>query len=242
MIPAQHNKSAEALFFLYIIPAMRRHFHSIHLLGVEPDWPQNHPLLILPNHCSWWDGFFIYLLNSRVWRRKPYLMMLEEQLAQNRFFRYLGAYSVNSKNPGALRTSLRYTQEILSGRWQQNIMLCIFPQGELLPWQVRPLGYKPGMLWLLQNLNLPVWIVQMGIKIEFLLQQRPQVFIEFAEPLRYSDGEGTLEFWQQRHTRLLEAMDQKILHKEEGRLLLQGKKSVNTRWLQLRQSISRSKG
>jgi chlorobactene lauroyltransferase len=241
MIPARHNKAAQALFHLYVMPAMRRQFHSIHLLGDEPEWPRDRLLLILPNHCSWWDGFFIHLVNIRLWQRKVYLMMLENQLAKHRFFSRLGAFSIDPESPGGIRQSLRYTREILSAGPAGERMLCIFPQGELLPWQIRPLSYKPGLLWLLQRCETPVCLVQMGIKMEFLLQQRPQAFIEFAEPLIYSGQEMTLLAWEERHAALLDRMGQRILAGQEGRILLQGRGSVNTRWLRWRRLIRRSK-
>ena len=230
MIPARHSKAAQTLFELYIMPAMKRQFHAIHLLGTEPVWPDEYPLLILPNHCSWWDGFFIYLLNRRLWRRTPFLMMLEEQLRQYRFFSRLGAFSIDPATPGGIRESMRYARSILAaGRGNQR-MLCIFPQGELLPWHIRPLGYKPGLLWLLQRTGRPVCAVQMGIKIEFLLQQRPEVFIEFSDPLLWPGAERSLQEWEECHAALLERMNQHILAREQGRILLHGKGSVHTRW------------
>ena len=39
--------------------------------------------------------------------------MLEKQLCRNRFFRYIGAYSVNPETIRGVRESLRYTLDIL---------------------------------------------------------------------------------------------------------------------------------
>jgi len=230
LITARHSKAAQALFHLYIMPAMQRQFHSVHLLGDEPAWPAHTPLIILPNHSTWWDGFVIYLLNIRLWRRQPWVMMLEEQLRKRPFFRRLGVFSIDPATPGGVRRSLCYTRELLSGEEAGGRMLCLFPQGELLPWDHRPLGYKPGLIWLLQRLESPVCLVQLGIRGEFLQQQRPQLFLEFSPPLEWSGGENTLREWEQAHAALLERLSGRIAAGEEGRILLQGRRSVDARW------------
>lgn len=241
MIPARFSRGAWRLFRLYLHPAMRRQFHSIHLLGEEPEWPSEYPLVILPNHCSWWDGFFIYILNDQLWHRRPFLMMLEEQLSQHRFFTRLGVFSVDPSTPGGVRQSLRYTRELLTGGAAQERFLCLFPQGELRPWFVRPLGYKPGILWLLEKAAVPVCLVQLGFRIEFLLQQRPQVFCEFSQPILWSGQDLPLGELEARHAALLDRMNQRLLDGEEGKILFQGSGSVNTRWLRWRRFFGREK-
>ncbi len=239
MITARHNKAAQTLFHLYIMPAMKRQFHAVHLLGDEPGWPDHTPLIVLPNHCSWWDGFFIHLLNVRLWHRQPYVMMLEEQLRKRPFFRRLGVFSIDPSTPGGVRRSLRYTREILSGEEAARRMLCLFPQGELLPWDTRPLGYKPGVIWLLQRLERPVCLVQLAIRIEFLQQQRPQLFLEFSQPLTWSGEENALREWEEAHAALLARLSRRITGGEEGRILLMGRRSVDARWQRWRSLLAK---
>ncbi|HOT97453.1 MAG TPA: lysophospholipid acyltransferase family protein [bacterium] len=230
LITARHSKTALALFHLYLLPAMQRQFHAVYLLGNEPAWPAHTPLIILPNHSSWWDGFFVDLLNIRLWQRQLYVMMLEEQLRKRLFFRRLGVFSIDPATPGGVRSSLRYTRELLQGEAAGRRVLCFFPQGELLPWQTRPLGYKPGLIWLLQHLEGPVCLVQLGIRIEFLQQQRPEVFLEFSRPLQWSGRPELLAEWEEGHAVLLDGLSRRIAAREEGRILLQGRHSVDARW------------
>ena len=230
MIPARHSKWAQALFHPYIMRLMRRQFHGFHLLGAVPEWPQEHLLVVLPNHASWWDGFFIHLLNERLWQRVPYLMMLEEQLAKNRFFSRLGVFSVRSQGFAAARRSLQYLQTIIRDNKPGDIFLCLFPQGELRPYNLRPLGYKPGILWLLRQASGPAAIVQLGIRIEYLEQQHADVFFEFA-PLEFSDARMTdLQTLQAAHARLLERLQGRIIAGERGVNLLQGRTSINEKF------------
>ncbi len=239
MIPARHSKIAKALFHRYIMHAMKKQFHSLHLLGSEPEWPLDQPLLILPNHSSWWDGFFIHVLNEKLWQRRPYVMMLERELSKHRFFSRLGAFSIDPDTVGGVRRSLRYVREMLHTAGPPWPMICVFAQGELLPWHIRPLGYKPGVRWLLANTSTPVCVVQLGIRLEFLLQQKPQVFFEFSEPLIWTSETPALPSWEERHQELLERMSRRMMQKEQGRILLQGTSSVDTRWLRWRRLFTR---
>jgi len=240
MIPARHSKWAQALFHPYIMRLMRRHFHGFHLLGEVPEWPPQRTLFILPNHVSWWDGFFIHLLNERLWQRKPYLMMLEEQLSQHRFFARLGVFSVKTEGFAAAKSSLNYLRSVFTSHATGEIMFCLFPQGELRRPQVRPLGYKPGILWLLRQSPAPVEVVQLGIRIEYLEHQHADVFFEF-QPLSFAAGHTPdLAEMDAAHATLLERMGGRILAGEQGRELLHGHASVSDRWLQWRRLWHRS--
>ena len=39
-------------------------FMKFRCWGELPEIPDHLPLLLLPNHSTWWDGFFVYLLNK----------------------------------------------------------------------------------------------------------------------------------------------------------------------------------
>ena len=85
MIKARPNRAADRLFWLYLRGLLRRHFYALWLVGELPNLKQDQPVLLLPNHHSWWDGFYVYLLNRMRFHRSLYLMMLEEQLFKQDF-------------------------------------------------------------------------------------------------------------------------------------------------------------
>jgi hypothetical protein len=234
MIKARHSRWAQSLFHRYIMRLMQHHFHAFHLLGEVPVWPDNAHLLVLPNHCSWWDGFFIHLLNTRVWHRRPYLMMLEEQLEQHRFFARLGVFSVRSDGFAAARQSLCYIRQVMAEQPPAEIFLALFPQGELRPDFIRPLGYKPGILWLVKQAESPVVVVQLAIRIEFLEQQRPDVFFEFGPLHRFERKAPDLERLEVEHGALLDRLGRRICAGERGALLLTGHASVSETWVRWR--------
>ncbi len=227
MIKAQHEKWAEFLFGHYLKGLFRQHFHTIRCVGPIPTLDANYPVLLLPNHSTWWDGFFVHLVNKTVFKRQLYLMMLEEQLQKNSFFSRVGAFSIQPDSPAVIRTTLRYILNTL--RETPSAMICWFPQGVLLPWDIRPLHYQPGISRLLALAPKPLTVLGMGIKIEYLDDQRPDVFIQFDRPRVIDNSHDlTTKRLERNETDLLEALRYRICRKEQGHLLLQGKSSINT--------------
>lgn len=226
MIQAHHARWAESIFTLYIDRILRRHFHSITLLGPVPTYDSRHPLLILPNHSTWWDGFFVHLLNRRLFKRPLYMLMLEEQLRRYRFFSRLGAYSISGDSPRSIAETLRYTVNILQDT--PSPLVCIFPQGVLLPWHIRPLGYRRGAEHILRRVEKPVTILPLAIRCEFLGEQYPAASLLFGSPVfctpEHTPTTRALELAEEF---LLNDLQERIIVGETGRILLAGSTSTN---------------
>ena len=217
MIRAQHRFWADFIFQPYLIRLFKRHFQKIQLLGTVPEVPAHLPLLLLPNHSTWWDGFFVYLLNKRIFRRTAYLMMLEAQLTKYKFFRKIGAYSIEPKHRRGIFESLAYTVELLN---QSASLVSIFPQGELLPWHTRPLGYKRGVEWILREYGKPVAILPLAIRAEFRGEKRPEVFFLFGDVKVFdSDTFHGMDRLEETERALLDDLALRILRQEEGQNL-----------------------
>jgi hypothetical protein len=181
MIVARHAAWADFIFQPYLRWLFRRHFKALHLFGKPPQTEPHLPLLLLPNHSTWWDGFFVYFLNKKIFRRPAYLMMLEEQLARFHFFSRLGVFSVNPDSPYSVRESLTYAAGILGRQTLPRPLLCMFPQGELLPWNKRPLDYRRGVEVLMKTFAESVNVLSLAIRVEFLYEQKAEVFFLFGE-------------------------------------------------------------
>lgn len=218
MIQAQHRFWADFIFQPYLTRLFKRHFHTIQVLGDLPEVPNHLPLLLLPNHSTWWDGFFIYLLNKRIFRRTAYLMMLEAQLSKYKFFAKIGAYSIEPKHRQGIVESLEYTVELLK---RGTPLISIFPQGELLPWHTRPLNYKRGVKWVLREYGKPVAILPVAIRTEFLGEKRSEVFFLFGD-VKVCDSDTFLgmEWLEETETALLAELALRILRQENGLNLL----------------------
>ena len=218
MIRAQHRLWADLIFHPYLTWLFKRHFHTIQLLGTLPEIPADLPLLVLPNHSTWWDGFFVYLLNKRIFRRTAYLMMLEEQLSKYWFFAKIGAYSIEPGHRRGIVESLAYTVELLN---QQMSLVSVFPQGELLPWHTRPLGYKRGVEWILQKYGKQVAVLPLAIRTEFLGERCASAFFLCGE-VNLFDAETFrgMDWLEKTETVLLDDLALRILCEEEGLNLL----------------------
>ncbi len=218
MIRAQHRLWADIIFQPYLTRLLKRNFHKIQVLGTPPEIPDDLPLLLLPNHSTWWDGFFVYLLNKRIFHRTVYLMMLEAQLSKYQFFRKIGAYSIEPENPRGVIESLEYSVELLK---RDGSLVTIFPQGQLDPWHTRPLGYKRGVEWILQKYGKPVTVLPLAIRTEFLGEKRPTAFFLFGDTSLYDARTFRgIDWLEETETALLDALASRILRQEEGQDLL----------------------
>ncbi len=150
---------------------MRRSFHAVRLLGEPPDLPLDAPVVVVANHCTWWDGFFIYVLNRAVLHRRLYVMMLEEQLRKYRFFRRLGAFGISQGNPRGVRAALSYSAGVLK---ETSNCLCIFPQGAMRRLHDRPLGFMRGLEAILRMHGGEASVLPVAMACEFLGYRRPE--------------------------------------------------------------------
>jgi 1-acyl-sn-glycerol-3-phosphate acyltransferase len=231
MITAKHQPWAEFIFDHYISRLISKHFYSLHLLGNLPEIVPGKPIIFLTNHSTWWDGFLIYRLNKHFYKRPLYLLMLEKELVKYSFFSRVGAYSIQPGHSKKVLESLRYTRLLLNSPAKENPSICIFPQGELIPWESRPVKFKPGIDWILKDTHNPVAIILVGIIVKFLEQQRPQVFfkLDYSE---YIAGKQKINSWQlaQKMEMLLDEMNTNIVNQENGHIFFRGTRSVSEKW------------
>ncbi len=177
MIPAAKNPLAERLFGLYNQHLLRRAFHRVWMRGeaVPRDRPCDIPTILYGNHCCWWDGLLAFALTRR-FDLDAYLMMEEKQLARYRFFRWIGAFSVVRESPREAARSVRYACELLKSPGR---VLWIYPQGEIRPQDIRPLGFFPGVTHIAKKIP-EVFLIPIGLRYEFLGDAKPEAFIEFG--------------------------------------------------------------
>lgn len=179
MIRAAHKKWARWIFNPYCRRLLKKNFSSFYRVNGYPSFPQGGPLLVAPNHISWWDGFFIDFACRQFINRKPFLMMLEEQLKRYRFFQKVGAYSINPRLIGSIIESARYTREILK---TSDHFVILYPQGDIEPFEKRPLTLKRGLQLFIRETPAAA-VLPVGFKIQYYNQKRPSVIVRFGEPL-----------------------------------------------------------
>jgi 1-acyl-sn-glycerol-3-phosphate acyltransferase len=231
MIETRHQRWAHFIFRSYLHRLFRRNFHSIHLLGEIPEHRTDQPVLLLPNHSSWWDGFFIYLVNQKIFKRPIYLMMLESQLKNYPFFTRVGAFSIDPQRPKSVMSSLNYSRKLLDLPVSPAPLVCLFPQGELRPNFVRPLGLENGYKWIVSKVTKPLTIITLGIRIEFLDHQLPEVFFQFGKVATGDIQEtASKNMVEKSLCGLLDSIHQEILSGDKGTSIITGSSSINDKW------------
>jgi 1-acyl-sn-glycerol-3-phosphate acyltransferase len=233
MIEVSYSGWADKILNIYLTRLIRSHFHSITLLGTHPPLDKDKPVLLIPNHSSWWDGFIIYKINKILWQRRLFIMMLEAQLSKNRFFARVGAYSIEPGRPKSVINSLRYTVKRLHS--PLNPVVCMFPQGEMVPAHVRPVQFRRGTDWIQSQLQQPIQILLLGIKILHLKDQHPDVLCRFSSPFTASsDSPVPAKRLENELNNLLTTLDEETTGlNPDGAHIFTGKLSINERMAKL---------
>jgi hypothetical protein len=228
MTEAQHTRWAEWIFRPYILRLLRKHFHAVHLISEPADTPRGKPLLVVANHGTWWDGFFIYLLNRRILRRKLYMMMLEEQLAKYPFFRRLGAFGIEQGRPRSVMSSIAYSASVVKDPLN---LLCIFPQGAMRHVHTRPLGFQRGLQRVMAMYGGALSVLPVAMACEFMDNQRPEVYLlaDRAYEVSASTFPG-VEWLERIQESQMDRLEQAVAAREQGRILLGGRRSVSGTW------------
>lgn len=176
MIRASHNPLFEYFFGLYLDFAFRRSFKEIKTIGAIKD--EGLSMLVISNHFSWWDGFWILRLNKRILKRKLFVMMLEEQLRKNMFLRWLGAFSIKKSSRSAFN-SLAYGAEVLHS--PENLLL-LYPQGEFQSQYSGKQVFQNGWTRILKMANKPLQVVMVVHLLDYFSHSKPTLYQYIYSP------------------------------------------------------------
>lgn len=169
MIAARHQKLWQWFFRIYLSLSMRRHFQAVSYRDKVED--RGLPILVICNHFSWWDGFWVLQLNERFFKRRFHVMMLEEQLRKHPFLSRLGAFSIRKQDRAALR-SLNYARNLLS---DSSNMLLVFPQGEIQSIYNQQLCFQKGWYRILENISHPVQVLMVANLVDYHAFRKPSL-------------------------------------------------------------------
>ncbi|QQS36417.1 MAG: lysophospholipid acyltransferase family protein [Ignavibacteriales bacterium] len=205
MIKADHKKWARFIFDIYITRELKNKFNRFILVNEFPEIEPGSSLLILPNHFSWWDGFFIDYYTKHFIKRKIHLLMLEEQLKRYWFFKKVGAYSINPDNAKSTFESLQYTAEVLN---DLDNFVVYYPQGKIEQYEKRPPLFKPGVLKVLENSKLKTNVLPVGFKISYSENKLPDVFVRSGKMISVAPRENSFELIRTEFTNNLSLLDE----------------------------------
>ena len=184
MIQADHKIWAEFVFDIYLKRLLKKSFYDFRIINTRPELDKSKSLIVTPNHFSWWDGFFIYWANKKLFNRKLFVLMLEEQLKRYWFFKKLGCYSIDLNDSRKMITSLKYTLDLIQN--SENV-IAIYPQGEIQSYEQRPIGLRNGIDFLAKKSTVDFQILPIAFKIHYINERLPIVYARFGKLLISKD-------------------------------------------------------
>ena len=191
---------------------------------------ENTPILFCLNHSNWWDAAFVVWLSIRFLKIDSFCLMELKQLQSNKFFNSLGAIPIVREDARQSLKTLQFATKVINS---QNKALWIFPQGEIIPNDIKPYKFYSGISHIIPMLD-KVTLVKLFFDYRFTSEQRPEVFIDY---FGYEKFTGEIPVDKKQFTRKLElefeiekdSLKEKILKNNFGvfEIILQGKKSID---------------
>lgn len=188
MLEANKNAFLGKIFAIYNRNLLKRRFQSLQVSGSDflLNRHKNVPLIIYCNHSSWWDGLIAFQISFEL-GLDSFLMMEEKHLKKLFLFRKLGAFSVVREKPREAFESINYSVKLLTEN--SNRTLWIFPQGEILPNDLRPIVFFGGLTKIIKKTEKCL-LASLSIRYEFLGQFKPQIFVKIEKPEMISTDSG----------------------------------------------------
>ncbi len=178
MLEANKSKLFERIFAVYAKNLLKRRFQTLKVYGLENLEKKEIPTVVYCNHSSWWDGLITFQISQKC-SLDNFVMMEEKQLKDYKLFCRLGAFSVIRENPREAVKSINYAAKIL--RESPNRTLWIFPQGEILPNDLRPIKFFNGISRIIEKVG-KCRTVCLSMRYEFLGEYKPEVFVRIEKP------------------------------------------------------------
>jgi len=162
---------------------IKRHFSRVEVNGQFHD--RGLPLLVIANHTTWWDGFWVMHLNRTVFNRKFNFMMEEAQLRRHWYFNHAGGFSIRKNSRSVLET-LDYAKELLCNR---DNMVLMFPQGEIESVHNHPVKFNKGASRLMERCP-DILVLFVVCLTDYFSAPKPGIYLYFEEYQHSASDEG----------------------------------------------------
>ena len=174
MIESQHTWFHTRFFDVYLCFIIRKHFHSVKIIN-RGFKPATGAILAIANHVSWWDGFWLYMLNREVFRKKFHVLMLEEQLKERRFLAKIGAIGLRKASRDIIK-ALSFCTQVL--RDEKNVLF-YFPEGKINPMNHKKVHFQKGVMRLIENLDASAQLFFVASFVEYYSNKKPTLYINY---------------------------------------------------------------
>ncbi len=239
MLKVRRSKLYTLWFGWYSRRQFRRFFNSVRVVmqsGVR-EMDLGTPVIFYANHAYWWDGFWSQLCTEEFFHQRLHIIIEFQQLQKHRFFTRIGAFSLDQSRPRSLPATLNYAAELLSDHHERQNALWIFPQGKIENVDKRPLVFYRGTASIVSRLleKVPgVYLVSVVSRIEYLEEQKPELFLSFREPHlvsgeNFPGADNLTAYMREMTENHLDELDEKIRNRRLGdtMTIIRGRASVN---------------
>ena len=176
ILKASHHPVIYPFFQFYSWLKIKMHFDHV---SISHDFREKGlPILMISNHFSWWDGFWVVYLNLKLLHRKFFFfMMLEEELKKHMYLNKSGGYSVR-KGSRSIVESLSYTAELLNDK---NNLVLMFPQGRIESIYKKDFIFEKGIEFVLKKASARPQIIFLVNLVDYFSNQKPGLFMYLKE-------------------------------------------------------------
>jgi len=129
-------------------------------------------VLVLANHFSWWDGFFIFYLNQRIFKKEFHVLVNAENYNNVSFLKYLGAFAAAKSGKDILDT-LSYAGELLNN---PNNLVLVFPQGKLHSNHLQDISFEKGVMQIIKASKKNINIIFAATFIDYFSKRKPSAY------------------------------------------------------------------
>ena len=188
MIPAAKSRWFTAWFEQQARQRLRASFGALHVAGCErlSEALARGPVLVVSNHCAWWDPLVALVLTRRHVPADAYALMDAANLRVRPFFAKVGAFGVDR---GSRRDGAEATRHAASLLDRPGRLVWVFPQGEERPWHERPLRFFGGAASIARAVPRAA-IVPVGLAYAFGSVAAPSVYVAVGSPLEPATTTG----------------------------------------------------
>ncbi|MDA3866471.1 MAG: 1-acyl-sn-glycerol-3-phosphate acyltransferase [Salinivirgaceae bacterium] len=168
MIKPRHTAFYVWFYHLFARLAINRSFHDVkvHMPAIVAE----RSLLVLSNHHSWWDGFWVLNINRQLFQKQFHVMMLKSQLKKHKTFAHIGAFSIE-KGTRTVYETLGFAANLLNNSAN---MLLMFPQGKLQSQHAGHIRFERGVQYLLkQNAE----VLMLAFFTDYLQNRKPTLYV-----------------------------------------------------------------
>ena len=131
----------------------------------------NEAVLLLANHFSWWDGFLLFLINKKVFKKQFHVLVTSEDYLHVSYLKYFGAFAAESNGKDVVKT-LAYAGTLLDD--PRNLVL-IFPQGRMRSSHARSISFEKGVIQVINASKKKFQLVFSVILSDYMNNRKPEV-------------------------------------------------------------------